>query len=65
MKENIVIGILLIIVFCGSALFYRCLVAWCTVLAYKDASVIRTRRQTRKDRDLEMQSITAEAGAAA
>lgn len=65
MKENIAIGVLLIIVFFGSAIFYRCLVVCCTLLAYKDASVIRTRRQAKKEADIEMQSTAADAGAAA
>jgi len=64
MGENITIGILLILVFFGSALFYRCLMACCTLLAYREAGVIWLRRQRKREADIEMQSTAAEAGAA-
>jgi hypothetical protein len=65
MKENIAIGILLLIVFFGSALFYRCLMACCIIMAYKDANAIRSWRRARKEKDVEMGSVVADAGVVA
>lgn len=62
MQENIAIGILLLVVFVGSALFYRCLMACCTLLAYREAGVIWVRKEAKRQADMEMQSTAAEAG---
>ena len=51
MKGNITIGILLLAVFVGAVLLFRCLLACCTMLVYKDSVRIYAMRH----RDVEMQ----------